>query len=128
MNIEIQANGTTALKDVRQFVESRANVALKVLRDQISHVSVFLDYAAHSDKGARCLVLIRLGTHPDVEIEINDANLFNAIQLAMDEAGWTLADILMRQQSSLIQRQFEIIDALALPPKPAALVASERAA
>ena len=60
--------------------------------------------------------------------EISDANLFNAIQRAMDATGWALADLLMRQQSSLLRRQFEIIEAQHLPPKPAVYAASERVA
>jgi len=66
MNIEIQARGIPSNKDVHNFIRRRADLALNALRDQIGLVSVFVDGANVSDKvgDIRCLVLIRLGTHP----------------------------------------------------------------
>ena len=128
MNIEIQANGVPANKDVRHFVNCRAELALKALRDQIGLVSVVVDNKTGSGEGVRCLVLIRLSTHPDVVIENNDANLYVAIHRAVDDAGWALARILMRQQSSLMQRQFELIEDQRPHLISDSFVVSERAA
>lgn len=111
MNIEIQARGIPSNKDVHNFIRRRADLALNALRDQIGLASVFVDGANVSDKvgDIRCLVLIRLGTHPDVEVESTHANLYTAIYRAVDDAGWTLARTLMHQQAGLLNRQFKMI-------------------
>ena len=125
MKIEIQADGTPARKDLQHFVKCRADLALKVLQDQISLVSVFVD---DTGEGIRCLVLIRSSTQTDVLIESHDANLYVAIHRAVYDAGWTLAHSLMRQQSNLLQRQFEIIEGHRPQSWPGAFVESDRAA
>lgn len=112
MNIEIQVNGIPAHKDVHYFVKCRTDLALNGLRDQIGLVSVFISNANESGDGKqkRCLVLIRPIAHPDVQVEFTDANLYVAIHRAVDDAGWCLASSLVRQQSDLLQRQFNMID------------------
>ena len=130
MKLEIQANGIPAHREVHHFVRCRADLALKVLRDQIGLVSVFVDNNGQADDGdgIRCLVLIRLSTQPDVVVERSDANLYIAIHRALDQAGWTLSRSLMRRQSSLLQRQLGFIEGLPVDSKPYDPADSVRAA
>ncbi len=109
MNIDIQANGIPAHKDVHRFVACRTDLALGSMRDQVGLVSVFVDEAGE-DSETRCRVLIRPSAQPDIIVEGRNANLYAAIHHTLDDAGWTLADSLMRQQSDFIQQQFELID------------------
>ena len=129
MNIEIQANGIPPSKDVQHFVRCRADLALRALRDQIGLVSVFVSAGEFDDgNDIRCLVLIKLSSHPDVVVESTDANLYIAIHRAVDDAGWTLARNLMRQQNSLMHRQFEMIGGQRPQSKARDLVETDRAA
>jgi len=97
---------------VHNFIGCRTGIALNALREQIDLVSVFVDDSNESGqvRDIRCLVLIRLGTHPDVEVESTHTNLYTAIYRALDDAGWTLARMLMHQQAGLLNRQFKMID------------------
>ena len=112
MNIVVQANGIAPGKDVTHFVRCRAELALYPLGEQIRLVSVFVDQAENDADGdrIRCLVLVRPGVHPDIEVETTSNNLYVAIHRAVDEAAWTLAGSLTRQQGSLVSRQVGIID------------------
>ena len=109
MNIDIQANGIPSHKDVHRFVACRADLALGSMRDQVGLVSVFVD-AEDERKETRCRVLIRPSAQPDIVVEGSNANLYAAIHHTLDDAGWSLAGTLMRQQSDFINRQFELID------------------
>ena len=109
MNIDIQANGIPAHKDVHRFVACRADLALGAMRDQFGLVSVFID-ETDEGKDTRCRVLIRSSAQPDILIEGSNANLYAAIHHTLDDAGWTLAGSLVQQQTDFISRQFELID------------------
>ena len=112
MDIEIKADGIPSEKEVQRLVESRAGLALHGMRDQIGLVSVVVGSDGKSGLGGkiRCLVLIRLSAHPDVVVESSDTSLDAAIRRAVDDAGWSLADSLQRQQRELLQLQAAIID------------------
>ena len=112
MNIEIKADGISSQKDVHRLVEGRAGLALHGMRDQIGLVSVVVGNDGKPSVGGkiRCLVLIRLSAHPDVVVESSDTSLDAAIHRAVDDAGWSLADSLQRQQRELLQLQAAIID------------------
>ena len=111
MNIVVQSSGIAPGKDVLHFVRCRAELALNPLRDQIGLVSVFAEQVedAADDDRIRCLVLVRSGTHPDVQVETTSSNLYVAIHRAVDDAAWKLARSLMRRQGDLISRQARII-------------------
>jgi hypothetical protein len=130
MKLEIQANGNTPLKDLRHFVRYRAGIALKAMGDQAGLVSVFVDDVGESDdgEGIRCLVLIRSGTLADIVVENIDANPYIAIHRAVDDAGWSLARSLARQQSGLLHRQLQLIEGRRPDSKPDAIGVAERAA
>lgn len=111
MDIEIKADGIPSEKEVQRLVEGRAGLALHGMRDQIGLVSVVVGSDGKPGGGKiRCLVLIRLSAHPDVVVESSDISLDAAIHRAVDDAGWSLADSLQRQQRELLQLQAAIID------------------
>jgi hypothetical protein len=112
VNIEIKVNGEQPSKDVERFVRCRSELALQGMRDEIVMVSVAVDHNGEygGDREISCLVLVRLIGHPDVGVEIADANLYTAIHRALDDAGWCVAGNLVRRQRELLQQQVEMID------------------
>jgi hypothetical protein len=112
MNIDIQANGLAADEEIHHFVSCRADLALGAMRDQVGLVSVFADRTGDANE-VRCLVLIRPFAQPDIVVEASSANLYLAVHRALDDAAWTLAQTLMRQQSGLMHRQIELIESQA---------------
>lgn len=109
MNIDIQANGIPADKDVLHFITCRAELALGAMHDQLGLVGVVIDGTGDGNE-IRCRVLIRPRMQTDIVVEGSDANLYVAIHRALDDAGWTLAASLLRQQSEFMHRQFKLIE------------------
>ena len=130
MNIEIQAESIPAEKDVQRFVRNRARLALSPLDDRINLVSVIVDEVDEPGDNSEmhCRVLIRSGMQPDIIVEGSDPNLYSAIHRTMDDAGWTLAGNLMRHQSSLLNRQFKMIEDRSPETGPTDYLESGRAA
>ena len=111
MKLELQTQGTLVREDVERFAGCRAELALAPLRDRIDSVEAFVDRRddVARDEAIRCLVLVKSGTRPDVIVERVHRNLYMAIHLAFDEAGWALADSCAREQNDYLDQQIEAL-------------------
>ena len=130
MNVELYARGELENEELERFVNCRAELALRPLRDRFDSVSVFVRRrgASETGKDIRCLVVIRSGTRADVVVERSSTNLYVAIHLAIDEAGWALAQSCAHQQDELLNRQIEALCTASAPTVGEAKLAASRAA
>ena len=104
MRMEIQGNGIEINDSLRRFVSHRADLALRARADHIDSVVVHVaDHGVDDDAAEKsCLIQVRLHGLPDVTIESTDANLYVAVHLAVDRAGWTVARTILRQHRKLV--------------------------
>ncbi len=100
MKIEIQCDGITATRELREFVRRRVHYALSSRRDQVESVRVRLTEVGEvrDGKNTSCRVQVCLSNQHKVSAEVMDADLRIAIHRAVDRAGWTAARRLQRER------------------------------
>ena len=105
MQIDIQARNFSLTDALRSHAERRLRFALTCCDDHIQRVVIRLsDFnGPRGGKDKRCHLQVVLAGLPDVVIEDIEADLYVAIDRAVDRAGRTVVRKIDRQQSLLRQ-------------------------
>jgi len=109
MQIDIQALDFTLTDRLRAHVEQRLRFALTRLQDRMRRVSVRLS-DVNGPKGGvdkRCLVRIKTNGLPDIIVEDTEANLYVAVNRAVDRARRTLERRQWRARSLELNASFQ---------------------
>lgn len=91
MQIEIQTRDITLTAELRTYVERRLQFALSRFQDQVLLITVCLSgVSGGSGEDRQCYLQIRAAGCPDISIEDIEADLYIAINRAVERAGRTL--------------------------------------
>lgn len=92
MRIEMQTETFPLGHEIRHHISNRLLFALNVHNEKIEHIKVLISDINGSFSGMhkRCKIQIVLHQLPDVEIENEGDDMFEAIELAVDTASRTL--------------------------------------
>ena len=103
MQIDIQARDFPLTDALRSHAERRLRFALTCFDDHIQRVAMQLSVinGPRGGKDKRCYLQVMLAGLSDIVIEDIEADLYVAIDRAVDRAGRTVARKLDRQQSLL---------------------------
>ncbi|MGB5177982.1 MAG: HPF/RaiA family ribosome-associated protein [Gammaproteobacteria bacterium] len=105
MQIDIQARDFPLTVALRSHAEQRLHFALACLDDHIQRVALQLSVinGPRGGKDKRCYMQVMLAGLSDIVIEDIEADLYVAIDRAVDRAGRTVVRKLDRQQTLLKQ-------------------------
>ncbi len=109
MQIDIQALDFTLTDRLRAHVEQRLRFTLTRLQGRMRRVSVRLS-DVNGPKGGvdkRCLVRIKTNGLPDIIVEDTEANLYVAVNRAVDRARRTLERRQWRARSQELNAGFQ---------------------
>lgn len=100
MQMDIQSQGFTLTDSLSDYLKKRLAYALNHGDDYISRVTVRLSDVNGPRGGAdkRCLIEVRLKQKPAVVIEDTEADIYVAIDRAVERTGRTLARRIARQR------------------------------
>ncbi|WP_309674936.1 ribosome hibernation-promoting factor, HPF/YfiA family [Pseudomonas sp.] len=88
MQIDIQTRGITLTEELRAHVVRRLQFALSRFQNQTLLITVCLsDVSGNRGEDHRCYLKIRAEGCPDVSIEDTEADLYVAINRAVERAG-----------------------------------------
>lgn len=88
MQIDIQTRDITLTEELRAHVERRLQFALSRFQDQVLLITVCLSgVSGGSGEDRHCYLQIRAEGCPDVSIEDTEADLYIAINRAVERAG-----------------------------------------
>jgi len=113
MRIDIQARNFSLTESLRSHAERRLRFALTCCDDHIHRIVIRLSDIKGPRGGAdkRCHLQVVLDGIPDVVIEDIEADLYVAIDRAVDRAGRTVVRKIERLQTLLRQGRPPILDA-----------------
>lgn len=101
MEVEIQARKLPLSRKLRRYAEQRVRSALTRFDERITKVSLWLS-DVNGPKGGtdkNCQVQISIAGKPDVIVEETRANLYVAVNRALERAGLTVVRKLTRQRT-----------------------------
>ena len=113
MQIDIQARNFSLTDTLRSHVERRLRYALICCDNHIQRIVMRLSdiNGPRGGEDKRCHLQVVLNGMPDVVIEDIEADLYIAIDRAVDRAGRTVVRKIERLQTLLRQRQPPLSDA-----------------
>lgn len=100
MHIDTQARGFDLSEEVREHVQRRLGFSIDWAHGRVSSVSVVLSdiNGPRGGKDKRCHIQVAVAGAADVLIDDTQADLYLAIDRAVDRAGRTLARRIARQR------------------------------
>lgn len=100
MLIDIQARGFPLTKALRAYINRRTDFALRTRDHRIQHIMVRLSDTNGPRGGIDkcCRIQVEITQLPDVVVEDTEANLYVAIDRAVDKASRTVGRRLTRQR------------------------------
>lgn len=95
MQIDIQASKFPLTDALRSHIEGRLEIALRTKDDHIQRVLVRLSDTNGPRGGADkcCYIMMMLAHLPDIVIEETEADLYTAVDRAVDRAGNTIGGL-----------------------------------